>query len=51
MTVGDLMEQLKQVPEDLPVRISSMHQYHNDIDFIEVFKDPNELWIYSKERP
>ena len=51
MTVGELIEQLKLVSADLPVRVSSRHQHHNDVDFIEVFKDPNELWIYSKERP
>jgi hypothetical protein len=51
MNVGQLIEQLKNYPSDLPVVVSGYEGGYNDFDTFETIKivrDHNKEWYYGK---
>ena len=51
MNVGQLIEQLKNYPQDLRVVVNGYEGGYNDVDHFEKIKivlDYNEVWYYGK---
>ncbi len=54
MNVGQLIEQLKNYPQDLRVVVRGYEGGYNDVDQFETMKiviDFNEEWYYGKHYP
>ena len=50
MTVAELREQIKDLPDDVVIHMSTQQSYRNtsEVGSVEYFSS-NELWIYSKD--
>jgi len=51
MTVGELREQIKDLPDDAEVHMSTHHTYHDTFlaGSVKFFSCCDELWIYNED--
>jgi len=51
MTVGELREQIKDLPDDAEVRMSTQYTYCNTClaGSVKFFSSSDELWIYNED--